>query len=53
MGKCQIQEKFYVISETRREESKHSFTSLENMGSNSQVLGAEMRMHSLTVDCNI
>ena len=34
-----------------RIESRHSTKSLEGMGSSSQDLGAELRMHSFTVDC--
>ena len=35
-----------------RIESRHSIKSLERMGSSSHDLGAEIRMHSLTVNCN-
>ena len=34
-----------------RIESRHSIKSLEGMGSRSHDLGAELRMHSFTVDC--
>ena len=33
-------------------ESRHSIKSLEGMGSSSHGLGAEIRMHSFTVNCN-
>ena len=35
-----------------RMESRHSIKSLKGMGSRSHDLGAELRMHSLTVDCD-
>ena len=35
-----------------RKESKHSIKSLEGMGSSSLDLGAELRMHSITVNCD-
>ena len=35
-----------------RIESRHSIKSLEGMGSSSQYLGAELRMHSFTVNCD-
>ena len=35
-----------------RFESKHSIKSLEGMGSSSHDLGAELRMHSFTVNCD-
>ena len=35
-----------------RIESRHSIKSLEGMGSRSHDLGAEIRMHSFTVDCD-
>ena len=35
-----------------RIESRHSIKSLEWMGSRSHDLGAELRMHSLTADCD-
>ena len=35
-----------------RIESIHSINSLEGMGSSSHDLGAELRMHFLTVDCD-
>ena len=35
-----------------RIESRHSIKSLEGIGSGSHDLGAELRMHSFTVDCN-
>ena len=35
-----------------RIESRHSIKSLEGMGSSSHDLGAELRMHSFTVDCD-
>ena len=35
----------------RRIESIHSIKSLEGMGSSSHDLGAEIRMHSFTVNC--
>ena len=35
-----------------RIESKHSIKSLEGMGSNSHDLGAELSMHSCTVNCD-
>ena len=34
-----------------RKESRHSIKSLEGMGSSSHDLGAELRMHSHTVNC--
>ena len=34
-----------------RIESRHSIKSLEGMGSSSHDLGAEIRMHSFTVNC--
>ena len=34
-----------------RIESRHSIKSLEVMGSSSHDLGAEIRMHSITVNC--
>ena len=34
-----------------RIESRHSINSLEGMGSSSHDLGAELRMHSFTVNC--
>ena len=34
-----------------RVESRHSIKSLEGMGSSSHDLGAELRMHSFTVNC--
>ena len=34
-----------------RMESSHSIKSLEGMGSSSNDLGAELRMHSFTVNC--
>ena len=34
-----------------RIESRHSIKSLEGIGSNSHDLGAEIRMHSFTVNC--
>ena len=33
-------------------ESRHSIKSLEGIGSSSHDLGAEIRMHSFTVNCN-
>ena len=33
-------------------ESRHSFKCLEGMGSRSHDIGAELRMHSLTVNCD-
>ena len=33
-------------------ESRHSIKSLEGMGSSSHDLGAELRMHSFTVNCD-
>ena len=33
-------------------ESRHSIKSLEGMGSSSHDLGAEIRMHSFTVNCD-
>ena len=33
-------------------ESRHSTKSLEGMGSSSHVLGAEIRVHSFTVNCD-
>ena len=36
----------------RRIESRHSIKSLEGMGSSSHDLGAELRMHSFTVNCD-
>ena len=35
-----------------RIESRHSIKSLEGMGSSSHDLGAELRMHSFTVNCD-
>ena len=35
-----------------RIESRHYIKSLEGMGSSSHDLGAELRMHSFTVDCD-
>ena len=35
-----------------RIESRHSTNSLEGMGSSSLDLGAEIRMHSFTVNCD-
>ena len=35
-----------------RIESRHYIRSLEGLGSNSQVLGAEIIMHSFTVNCD-
>ena len=35
-----------------RMESRHSIKSLEGMGSSSHDLGAEIRMHSFTVNCD-
>ena len=35
-----------------RKESGHSSKSLEGMGSRSHDLGAELRIHSLTVNCD-
>ena len=35
-----------------RIESRHSIKSLEGMGSGSHDLGAELTMHSFTVNCN-
>ena len=35
-----------------RIESRHSIRSLEEMGSSSHDLGAEIRMHSFTVNCD-
>ena len=35
-----------------RIESRHSINSLEGMGSSSHDLGAELRMHSFTVNCD-
>ena len=36
-----------------RIESRHSIKSLEWVGSSSHDLGAELRMHSFTVNCDI
>ena len=36
----------------RRIESRHSIKSLEGMGPSSHDLGAEIRMHSFTVNCD-
>ena len=36
----------------RRIEYRHSIKSLDVMGSRSHDLGAELRMHSFTVDCD-
>ena len=33
-------------------QSRHSIKSLEEMGSSSHDLGAEVRMHSFTVNCD-
>ena len=35
-----------------RKESRHSIKSLEGMGSSSHDLGAELRMHYFTVNCD-
>ena len=35
-----------------RIESRHSIKSLEEMGSSSHDLGAELRLHSFTVNCD-
>ena len=35
-----------------RIESRHSIKSLEGIGSSSHDLGAELRMHSFTVNCD-
>ena len=35
-----------------RIESRHSIKNVEGMGLSSHDLGAELRMHSLTVDCD-
>ena len=35
-----------------RIESRHSIKSLEGMGSSSNDLGAELRMHSFTINCD-
>ena len=35
-----------------RKESRHSIKSLEGMGSSSHDLGAELRMHSFTINCD-
>ena len=35
-----------------RIESRHSTKSLEGMGSSSHDVGAELRMHSITVNCD-
>ena len=35
-----------------RIESRHSIKSLEGMGSSSHDLGAKLRLHSFTVNCN-
>ena len=35
-----------------RMESRHSIKSLEGMGSRSHDLGAELRMHSFTINCD-
>ena len=35
-----------------RIESRHSIESLEGIGSSSNDLGAELRMHSFTVNCD-
>ena len=36
----------------RRIQSRHSIKSLEGMGSSTHDLGAELRMHSFTVNCD-
>ena len=36
----------------RKVESRHSIKSLDGKGSRSHDSGAELRMHSLTVDCD-
>ena len=44
-----------VLNRSVREgriESRHSIKSLEEMGSSSHDLGAEIRMHFLTVNCD-
>ena len=35
-----------------RKESRHSIKSLDGMGSSSHDFGAELRMHSFTVNCD-
>ena len=36
----------------RRIESRHSIKSLQGMGSSSHDIGAELRMHSFSVNCD-
>ena len=50
-----IQEAREELNRSMREgriESRHSIKSLEGMGSISHDLGAEVRMHSFTIDCD-
>ena len=47
-----MQEKSYIDQWEWRIESRHSNKSLEGMGSSSHDLGAEIRMHSFTVNCD-
>ena len=44
-------EELYRSVREGRIESRHSIKSLEGMGSSSHDLGAEIRMHSFTVNC--
>ena len=47
-----MQERVFNRSVTEgRIESRHYIKSFEGMGSRSHDLGAELRMHSFTVDC--
>ena len=45
-------EELYRPVREGRIEYRHSIKSLEGMGSSSHDLGAELRMHSLTVNCD-
>ena len=50
-----IQEAREALNRSVREgriESRHSIKSLEGIGSSSHDLGAELRMHSFTVNCD-
>ena len=45
-------DEFNISVREGRIESRHSIKSLEGMGSSSHDLGAELRMHSYTVNCD-
>ena len=47
-----MQEKRNSSVREGRIESRHSIKCLEGMGSSSHDLGAELRMHSFTVNCD-